>query len=99
MTSRRSLSSARLPISISATIWIAGCSAYSSPNVRPAPLTVSEPRAQTASPARGDHVTLASWYGPGFVGQRTASGEVYNRDDLTAASRRLPLGTRAVLRP
>jgi rare lipoprotein A len=40
------------------------------------------------------HVTLASWYGPGFVGQHTASGEVYHRDDLTAASRNLPLGTR-----
>ncbi len=42
----------------------------------------------------GGHVTLASWYGPGFIGQRTASGEVYRRDDLTAASRSLPLGTR-----
>jgi rare lipoprotein A len=37
---------------------------------------------------------MASWYGPGFIGQRTASGEVYRRNDLTAASRSLPLGTR-----
>jgi len=37
---------------------------------------------------------MASWYGPGFIGQRTASGEVYHRDDLTAASRTLPLGSR-----
>ena len=36
---------------------------------------------------------MASWYGPGFIGQRTASGEVYRRNDLTAASRSLPLGT------
>ncbi len=40
------------------------------------------------------HVTLASWYGPGFIGRHTASGEVYHRDELTAASRNLPLGTR-----
>ena len=39
-------------------------------------------------------MTLASWYGPGFVGQPTASGEIYHRGDLTAASRSLPLGTR-----
>jgi rare lipoprotein A len=39
-------------------------------------------------------VGLASWYGPGFHGKRTASGEVYNQGDLTAAHRTLPLGTR-----
>lgn len=39
-------------------------------------------------------MTLASWYGPGFNGQRTASGEVYHQGDLTAASRTLPLGSR-----
>jgi rare lipoprotein A (peptidoglycan hydrolase) len=72
-------------------LCLGGCSAYSAANtpVRPAPL---QPAVQTA-PA-SSHVTLASWYGPGFVGQHTASGEVYHRDDLTAASRNLPLGTR-----
>jgi rare lipoprotein A len=87
-------SSAGWPISIGAALWITGCSAYSSPNVRPAPITASEPGARAASSAARGNVTLASWYGPGFVGQRTASGEVYHRDDLTAASRSLPLGTR-----
>jgi rare lipoprotein A (peptidoglycan hydrolase) len=72
-------------------LCLGGCSAYSAANtpVRPAPL---QPAVQTA-PA-SSHFTLASWYGPGFVGQHTASGEVYHRDDLTAASRNLPLGTR-----
>ena len=35
----------------------------------------------------------ASWYGPRFHGRLTASGEIYNMYDLTAAHRRLPFGT------
>jgi rare lipoprotein A len=37
---------------------------------------------------------MASWYGPGFHGRRSASGEVFNRHALTAAHRTLPFGTR-----
>lgn len=36
----------------------------------------------------------ASWYGPGFHGRRTASGERFNSYDMTAAHRFLPFGTR-----
>lgn len=36
---------------------------------------------------------LASWYGPGFHGQLTASGEVYDAYGYTAAHKTLPLGT------
>jgi rare lipoprotein A len=36
----------------------------------------------------------ASWYGPGFHGRRTANGEVFNTNALTAAHRTLPFGTR-----
>ncbi|STZ77164.1 septal ring lytic transglycosylase RlpA family protein [Bergeriella denitrificans] len=35
----------------------------------------------------------ASWYGPGFHGRKTASGERYNMNALTAAHRTLPLGS------
>ena len=35
----------------------------------------------------------ASWYGPGFEGAITASGEAYNYGDYTAASLYYPLGT------
>lgn len=35
----------------------------------------------------------ASWYGPGFQGKTTASGERYNMHHLTAAHRTLPFGT------
>ena len=36
----------------------------------------------------------ASWYGPGFFGNRTANGEVYRRGTMTAAHRTLPFGTK-----
>ena len=35
----------------------------------------------------------ASWYGHPYHGRRTASGEIYDMDDLTAAHRTLPFGT------
>lgn len=39
-------------------------------------------------------VGLASWYGAEFAGRRTANGERFNPDALTAAHRSLPFGTR-----
>ncbi len=43
---------------------------------------------------RGLQAGMASWYGPGFHGRKTASGERFNTNDLTAAHRFLPFGTR-----
>jgi rare lipoprotein A len=40
---------------------------------------------------------LASWYGPGFEGNPTASGEPYNPYGYTAAHKTLPLGTQLVV--
>ena len=37
---------------------------------------------------------LASWYGHPYHGQRTASGEIYNMNAMTAAHPSLPFGTR-----
>lgn len=37
---------------------------------------------------------LASWYGPGFQGRKTASGERFNQNEMTAAHRSLPFGTK-----
>lgn len=37
----------------------------------------------------------ASWYGDDFQGKKTASGEIYNQNELTAASKTLPLGSTA----
>ncbi|MEO5669734.1 MAG: septal ring lytic transglycosylase RlpA family protein [Ramlibacter sp.] len=36
---------------------------------------------------------VASWYGPGFHGRKTASGERFDMNALTAAHRTLPFGT------
>ncbi|MDG2303756.1 MAG: septal ring lytic transglycosylase RlpA family protein [Candidatus Binatia bacterium] len=38
-------------------------------------------------------VGVASWYGPGFHGRATASGERYDQNEMTAAHRTWPLGT------
>ncbi len=38
-----------------------------------------------------DKVGEASWYGPGFHGKYTASGEVFNQNDMTAAHPTLPM--------
>ena len=37
--------------------------------------------------------TVATWYGQEHAGKRTASGEVFNPNGLTAAHRSLPFGT------
>lgn len=37
---------------------------------------------------------IASWYGPGFHGRTTASGERFNQHAMTAAHKTLPFGTR-----
>lgn len=36
---------------------------------------------------------VASYYGPGFHGRRTANGETFNMNAMTAAHRTLPFGT------
>ena len=41
---------------------------------------------------------IASWYGRGFQGRRTASGERFDMNLLTAAHKTLPLGTVVIVR-
>ena len=36
---------------------------------------------------------IASWYGPGFDGNLTANGEVYDMNGISAAHKTLPFGT------
>jgi rare lipoprotein A len=72
-------------------LMLAGCS---SQNFAP-----SSPAASYAPPAnyRGTRTEVASWYGPGFEGRRTSSGEVFHSNELTAASTTLPLGSHALV--
>ncbi|MGH7773863.1 MAG: septal ring lytic transglycosylase RlpA family protein [Candidatus Binatia bacterium] len=46
---------------------------------------------------RATQTGIASWYGPGFHGQPTASGVIYDQHELTAAHQTLPLGTRVMV--
>jgi peptidoglycan lytic transglycosylase len=58
------------------------CSACTRPRVTP--LVVAPGYEETG---------LASWYGYPHHGRRTASGEIYDMTQMTAAHRRLPFGT------
>ncbi|MEX0808158.1 MAG: septal ring lytic transglycosylase RlpA family protein [Dongiaceae bacterium] len=40
-----------------------------------------------------DQSGIASWYGPGFDGKQTATGEIYDENALTAAHQTLPMPT------
>lgn len=44
-------------------------------------------------PAGWSQTGVASWYGPGFHGRRTACGQIYNEWGMTAAHRSLKCGT------
>lgn len=57
--------------------------------IAPAP----KPARRVVHTAKGQ----ASWYGPGFYGNRTASGEVLRPGTLTAAHRTLPFGTKVLV--
>lgn len=56
--------------------------------------------AAQATPGEGKRLAqgLASWYGPGFHGRRTANGERYDMHALTAAHKTLPFGTKVRVR-
>lgn len=62
-----------------------------------APVVVKPPVVAPPKPAKTLVVSTstgeASWYGPGFFGNRTANGEVFKPGTMTAAHRTLPFGT------
>lgn len=66
-------------------VLISGCSIK---------FTIAPPFKSAGHVERG----IASWYGPGFYGKKTASGEVYTGRDLTAAHKTLPFGSRVLVR-
>jgi rare lipoprotein A len=63
------------------------------PVVPVAPAVLAQPVQPTAVSTPISHIAKASWYGPGLVGKKTTSGEPYNPNALTAASKTLPLGS------
>lgn len=51
---------------------------------------VSKEKAEIGTKLQGE----ASYYGPGFHGKKTASGEIFNQNDYTCAHKSLPFGTK-----
>lgn len=51
----------------------------------------SSVKPKTKTVQRGE----ASWYGPGFRGKKTASGDSFDQTELTAAHKTFPLGSKA----
>ncbi len=85
-------------------VIIQGCSIASGPigsmpssAIAPATATAVTVPPPSEVPAKTPtvHVGDASWYGPGFSGKTTASGEVFDETKMTAAHKTLPLGTKA----
>ena len=61
----------------------------------PAPTATAAPPSPAArnSPESGGEMGLASWYGHPYHGRASASGEIYDMEQMTAAHRTLPFGT------
>jgi len=79
---------AGLSVAVAAAVFASACGHHTSASVPPA-------IARNAKPARiGTTETgIASWYGVPYDGRRTASGEIYDMRQLTAAHRTLPFNT------
>jgi rare lipoprotein A len=56
-------------------------------------MVVATASATTSDSPNKIQLGLASWYGPGFHGEETASGEVFDQREMVAAHRTLPLGS------
>jgi hypothetical protein len=77
-----------LLVGVLLSVVLSGCASTVTRRPSPPPrLALIPPRPQTGQ------LGVASWYGPGFHGNPTASGEFYNQYALTAAHPTLPLGT------
>lgn len=77
--------------------WIKGVTIALALAILPVLATDGPAQAQRAEVPVYVQKGVASWYGPGFHGRRTASGDRFNQHELTAAHKHLPLGTRATV--
>jgi rare lipoprotein A len=63
------------------------------------PIAADSSESKTQAASGGFQYTgVASWYGREFNGKKTASGEKFNMNELTAAHRTLPLGSVVVVK-
>jgi rare lipoprotein A (peptidoglycan hydrolase) len=80
-----------LAIGLAVAITMFGCSTQRAPQTQ---YTLPPPSQSYPSVRPPGKLEVASWYGPGFVGHVTSDGEVFNPNELTAASKTLPIGSR-----
>lgn len=95
MTTNKVLRLPFLRVSTCAGFALAGLLAVCSANVAKSAKAPAAPLPPSSEAAKKPwyQIGRASWYGGGFQGRETASGENYNMTDLTCAHRSLPLGT------
>jgi rare lipoprotein A len=80
----------------SSVIVMNGCASM---QTHTAPLTTAPRATAKLVPSKIDkpyktELGHASWYGPKFHGKKTASGEVFDQQEFTAAHRNLPMGSK-----
>jgi len=81
---------------ILSSLLLAGCAGSASISARkgyvrfPGKHYASKEKAAVGTKISGE----ASYYGPGFHGKKTASGEIFNQNDYTCAHKTLPFGTK-----
>ncbi len=92
---------------IAFAIFLAGCAERTPPPPTKPPYPVTEGTVRTQRPYQIKGIWyypiptaqgyvedgLASWYGPGFHGKPTSTGEPYDVNAMTAAHKTLPMGT------
>ncbi len=85
---------AKVPTIFVGALLLAGCVNHREPVV-----PVEQPSLAPVAPAPPvpvfEQTGKASWYGDWHHGKKTASGEKFDKNDLSAAHRTLPLGTEA----
>ena len=82
-----------LPALVAASPEAASAPLDHDPPVPESPSVRLRPALLAGEPAREFERGAASWYGPGFHGRLTASGERFDMHAFTAAHRTLPFGT------
>lgn len=82
-----------LPLCSVMILYVFGCATTITGPAAPEGSVTSPKAAKVVETFEG----TASWYGPGFHGKKTASGEVFDMTDLTAAHKELPLGTSCIV--
>ena len=89
-----------LLIVMAAVVLLSGCHRHrivQAPPPPPPPSAQVSPSAaptapSTPTPVENGEVGLASWYGHPYHGRASASGEIYDMEQMTAAHRTLPFG-------